>query len=160
MDQHDAVKSLLAGFVAGSLQAEENKRIRRHLDLCEGCSRDFAVLRRLAQAVQSLTEEVPGPECLVRITALARARRMEVLEHRRQAGLAAAAALFGWAMVIMALPLWQGLSGMLRGWSGWPISTGPLTAVALGALFSYLFLPGLWALLERYRVTNEEEGRR
>lgn len=160
MDQHDAVKSLLAGFVAGSLQAEENKRIRRHLDLCEGCSRDFAVLRRLAQAVQSLTEEVPGPECLVRITALARARRMEVLEHRRQTGLAAAAALFGWAMVIMALPLWQGLSGMLRGWSGWPISTGPLTAVALGALFSYLFLPGLWALLERYRVTNEEEGRR
>jgi hypothetical protein len=110
------------------------------------------------QAVQKLPEKAPSPECLARITALAKARRMQVLEHRRQAGLTAAAAIFGWAMVIMALPLWQGLAGMLGEWSGWPISAGPLTAVALGVFFSYLFLPGLWALLERYRVANDEEG--
>jgi hypothetical protein len=159
MDEHDAVQPLLAGFVAGTLQAEENERIRRHLDLCTGCSRDAFILRRLVQAVQRLPEEAPGPECLARISELARARRLEVLANRRQTGLAAAVALLGWAMVIMTLPLWQWLAGMMQVRSGWQMPAGPLTAFALGALLSYLFLPGLWVLLERCRVASYGERR-
>ena len=118
------------------------------------------ILRRLIRAVQRLPEDGPSPVCLDRIAALATNRRMEVLENRRQAGLTAAIALFGWTMVITTLPLWQRLAETARTWSGWQISTGPLTALALGSLLSYLFLPGLWALLERHRTTDYREGRR
>jgi len=160
MDEPDAVKSLLAGFVAGTLQADDSERIRRHLALCAGCSRDASILRRLVHEVQRLPEHVPGPESLARITALARARRMEVLERRRQARLTAAIALLGWVLVIASLPLWQWLAEAVRIWSGWPVTTGVLTAFSLGALLSYLFLPGLWALLDGGSATNYGEGRR
>ena len=159
MDEHDAVRSLLAGFIAGALQADDSERVRRHLDGCADCAQNAAVLQRLVQMVQRLPGDVPGPACLARITDVARAHRAKVLESRRQAGLTVAVALLGWVMAAMTLPLWQWLAGVMRVWSGWKIPADPLAAFALGALLSCLFLPGIWAMLERVRVARNGEVR-
>jgi len=160
MSEHDAVRSLLADFVTGSLPAEEGERVRRHLDVCAYCSRNTAVLQRLVMAVQRLPAPVPAAECLVRVATLARDRRIQVIEGRQQTYLTAAVALLGWAMVIISLPLWQGLAEKVRIWSGWPVAAGFPIDLAIGALLSYLFLPALWVLLEGRRVIEYEEGRR
>jgi hypothetical protein len=159
MNEHDVLKSLLADLVAGSLNHEDQAGIRRHLDLCARCSLNARILRQVVQAAQRPQGDASGPKYLAHISELANAHRMKVIANRRQAAFAAAVSLLGWALVIMTLPLWQWLAGILRQWSGWQVFGGPLSAFALGALLSYLFVPGLWLLLEPYRVTRSEEGR-
>ena len=160
MNEHDAVKSLLAGFAAGTLAAEDQGRVRHHLTLCADCAMRSSFLQRLVPVVQNLPTPALNYASLLRIAALASAQRMEVIERRKQTFLIIAATLLGWMLVIISLPLWQWLAEWVKGWSGLPIAAGLPTAFVMSALLSYLFLPALWALLERRRtILDEEEPR-
>jgi anti-sigma factor RsiW len=160
MDEHNVVKIWLPDFAAGSLSAEEQERVRRHLARCADCSRDSALLQRLVPVFQNLPAPDVNQAVLVRIAAQAAARRMEVIERRRQTFLIIAAALLGWTLVVVSLPLWRWLIEWASAWSGLPINAGLPTAFVLSALFSYLYLPAIWVLLERRRIILEEEEQR
>lgn len=157
MSEHDVVKSMLVDFAAGTLSTEVQAHVRRHLAICADCARQSASLERLAPVIQNLPAPALNRATLVRIAGLAAARRKEVIECRRQTFLIIAAALLGWMLVFISLPLWQWLAEWVKGWSGLPIAAGLPTAFVMSALLSYLFLPAIWALMERRRIILEEE---
>lgn len=160
MNDHDAVKSMLVDFAAGTLPTDHHGRVRSHLALCAECTRDSAFLQRIVPIVRNLPAPEMNRASLLRIAGLAAARRIEVIERRRRTLLIIAAALLGWMLVIISLPLWQWLAERASAWSGMQLTAGPPTAFALSALLSYMFLPALWALMEQRRATMDGEESR
>jgi anti-sigma factor RsiW len=160
MIDHERARELALGLLAGTLSATDEALLRAHLDRCAECSCRLEVWRRLVGAVKSDPESSLSPAALARITRLAQARREQVLRDRRQAWLTATAAILGWLLVLTSIPIWQFAADEFRAWAGWPGATGPIAALVVGALLSYMFVPGLAPLLTRRRRTAAGGGRR
>jgi predicted anti-sigma-YlaC factor YlaD len=151
MIDHEKARALLPRLMAGTLSENQETALLAHLKSCSDCSRRLESWQRLTGVLRERREPSLPPAAVARIAALARARRREVLEERRQLWPLVSMALFGWLLVLATLPLWQLAASGLRSLIGWPGSTGPAMAFLLGAILSYAFLPGLAPLLAGLR---------
>ena len=128
MDQHRLIFDQLADFVAEQLSDSNAARICVHLTECPTCSERSKELQGIMRALNQAPEVFVNPIVLRRITALAEARRAEVLERRQ---LHRWVALFAFSMgfcFLVSLPVLSKFSVVLGERWHWPSSW----AVAMG----------------------------
>jgi anti-sigma factor RsiW len=130
MDQHRLILDQLADFSAGQLSDSKAARVRAHLIQCPTCSERSRELQEITRALNQAPESFVNPIVLRRITALATARRIEVLERRR---LHRWVALFAFSMgfcFLVSLPVLSKFSVVLGERWHW----SPTLAIATGLI--------------------------
>lgn len=157
MNEHEVTQRNLAGLITGSLPGAEEIKAREHMAGCAECTRQLEHLFTLAKTMKRL----PHPELttaqLTRLTAMARARRQEVMEQRQHHWVLVALAIFGWVMFLSSLTLLGPLNHALQNQFGWsPLVTG-LTGLTLWGTFCWAIAFGLIPLLHLHRFTRKEK---
>jgi anti-sigma factor RsiW len=159
MDEHETTRENLTALAAGLLPDTGAKAARQHLFACAACRRELESCRRMLQNLADLPAAGPSPFRLARVTALAVARREELLAKRRNAVVLAGLAMISWLFFLASLPLLSALSHWLGAWLG----ISPLPALILGiALWwgSNFFIGlSLVPLLHEHETEWEEKRR-
>lgn len=128
MDEHEKTGKILMALAAGLLPLADEKAAREHLLQCAACTRELESCRRMIQGLTYLPAAAPSAFRLARITALAVARREEIVANRRNTVVLVGLAVFSWLFFLASLPLLSTLTHRLGAWLG--ISS--LLAFALG----------------------------
>lgn len=157
MNDHAVTQGNLAALIAGSLPDAEQIKARAHLAECAECTRQLEHLFTLANTVKRL----PHPELtnaqLTRFTALARARRQEVIERRQHRWVMAALAIYGWVMFLFSLALFSPLNHALEKQFGWPPLVSGLTSLILWGTSCWTIGFGLIPLLHLHKINRQEK---
>ena len=131
MDEHEKTRNNLMALAAGLLPLADEKAARGHLARCAVCTRELENCRRTIQGLAGLPAGAPSSFRLARITALAVARREEIVADRRNAVVLGGLAVLSWLFFLASLPLLSTLSHWLGVWLG----ISPLLALTLGIGF-------------------------
>jgi hypothetical protein len=157
MDEHEKTRKNLMALAAGLLPLADEKVGREHLARCAVCTRELESCRRTIQGLAGLPAGSPSSFRLARITALAVARREEIVTDRRNAVVLGGLAVFSWLFFLASLPLLSTLSHRLGLWLG----ISPLLALTLGIAFwwgSNFFIGlSLVPLLHEHGTESEEK---
>jgi anti-sigma factor RsiW len=157
MNDHEVTQRNLSALIAGSLPDADEIKAREHLAKCPECTRRLDGLFTLANSVKTL----PHPELsnmqLARLTALARARRHEVMERRQHRWVMATLAIYGWVMFLFSLALFSPLNHALEKQFGWPPLVTGLTSLILWGTFCWTIGFGLVPLLHLHKVNRQEK---
>jgi anti-sigma factor RsiW len=130
MNEHEAVRNLLALAVSGALDPQEQLRVERHTHECAACREEMETWTVLAGGVRSMPQPA-APEYLAERTQQKVLGERKMRAERRHTGLLLAAlSLFGWSV---SLAFWL----LLR------VSMGDSMVI----LQVDLLRPDLWALL-------------
>jgi anti-sigma factor RsiW len=130
MNEHEAVRNLLALAVSGALDPHEQLRVERHIHECAACREEMETWTVFAGGLGNMPQPAV-PEYLAERTQQKVLWEREVRAERRRTGLILAAlSLFGWSV---SLALWL----LLR------VSMGDSMVI----LQVDLLRPDLWALL-------------
>jgi len=118
---HDEIENLLAAFVLGATDPEEDALVREHLEGCSTCTSTVQRLRRALGAVPLAAEVVTPPERLRRqiLAAAGGSRQSEVAPPRK-------------ARVLRLRPPRPGLRPASGGWRS-AVAAAAIVAFALGA---------------------------
>ena len=157
MTEHEVTQRNLAALIAGLLPSAEETRARAHMAACAECHRQLEGLITLAKTVKRLRNPELTTAQLARLTALARARRQEVMEQRQHHWVLVALAIFGWMLFLSSLALLGPMNHALQNQFGWsPLVTG-LTGLTLWGTFCWAIAFGLIPLLHLHRFTRQEK---
>ncbi len=131
MTEHESVREMLALAAAGVLDAGEVRRIEQHARMCEACRAELEAWAAYTQGLRRLPQP-PAPEGLLeRTSARILQERTAAADHRHQALLLGALAIFGW---MSSLAFWvlvrETTGGVLNGWAWWSASTALSWATA------------------------------
>jgi len=155
MRDHETARAMLPALLAGGLGAEEEERLRAHLEECPACARELEAAERLVRAMRDLPAPALAPAGMERIVTLAQERRAEVLRRRREVPLLIGFAVFSWVLVIAGVPLWRMAGDWVHHLLGWPGTMHMGTALLLAVIAGYLWLPLLLVLRPwRYEITE------
>lgn len=156
MSEHEEMRKNLAALAAGLLAPAAEEAVRAHLGACPACAREAETWRRLVGAMERLPAALPNPARLARLTALAQARRAELLERRWNRLVLTGLVLYGWALWVVALPLLP----VVVDWLAARLALPGFAVVILGLAFwwSFCWIIGLALLpLLRQREAALEE---
>jgi predicted anti-sigma-YlaC factor YlaD len=106
MTTHESIRGMLGLAAAGTLNAEEMRRVEQHTQECEDCRRELDVLGLYAQGMRQLPQPVIPQDLLMRTQARI-LREREIAGDRRRdlvllgglAGLSFASSIATWAVV-------------------------------------------------------------
>jgi anti-sigma factor RsiW len=125
MNDHESIRAWLPMAAAGTLDAEEQRRLDRHIEECPDCRRELEIWSAYTQGLQRL----PQPTAPARLMERTRARILEeraATANRRWDDLMAAAlALFAWTV---GLSFWL----LMRVFSGGELVVMGMNLVRLG----------------------------
>jgi anti-sigma factor RsiW len=158
MDEHEKTRKNLLELVAGSLPRAEEEAVRAHLGRCAACEREAEAWQCLVQDLQRLPAAMPAAVRLARITALAAARRAEVVARQRNTKVLVALALFSFLLFVAIVRLLSALTGRLGGCLD--LSPALAFTLALAAWWGWSLLAGLGLVpLLREHRTDWKENR-
>ena len=130
MNEHEAVRSLLALAVSGALDPQEHLRVERHIHECAACRQEMETWTLFASGLGNMPQPA-APEYLAERTEQKVLWEREMRAERRHTGMILAAlSLFGWSV---SLALWL----LLR----------VLMGDSMVILQMDVLRPDLWALL-------------
>jgi anti-sigma factor RsiW len=125
--------ALLAGSAAGTLEAEEERRVREHVQGCAACAAHLGELAELAASFAALPFPAPPPDLAERTRWLLEAEQARRADRRQAAVLAALAGVSGWVLTLSGLYLWRLFSsGVEWVWLAW-YALPPMVAVPAAA---------------------------
>ncbi|MDA2914316.1 zf-HC2 domain-containing protein [Acidobacteriia bacterium AH_259_A11_L15] len=157
MNEHEKTRRNLAALAAGTLPADEEARLRAHLAACPDCARQEQVWGGLLKAFARVPETTPTPARLARITALAQARREEVLAARWQKIVMTGLAVLGWAWFALVWPALWAARDWLVDWLALPPTTGTVLTMILWWLLSLTIGLALLPLLRQWETEWKEK---
>jgi anti-sigma factor RsiW len=146
MDEHAEIRELLTLAAAGTLDADEQRRVEDHLRQCSDCHAELAAWQRLTGALEAL----PTPQAPLGLMERTR-RQMEKraaakAEHRWNRRALVWLTVFAWISTVLTWPLFQLLAGRLGGvldlssrgvtqvWIGYMVVSWMTAAVVAGLL--------------------------
>jgi predicted anti-sigma-YlaC factor YlaD len=123
--EHDEIRELLALAAAGALEAEEQGRVDRHVQVCPECATEAEDWEILARGLRRLPTPQPSLGVVERTRMRAEARMAEEAEYRWQRGVLIFLTVFAWVLTILSWPVVRLLSaglidllypGVTQGW--------------------------------------------
>jgi anti-sigma factor RsiW len=105
MNEHDAVRSLLALAAAGALDNEEQARVSRHTAACSSCRQELEAWGGYAAGMRRLGQPHAPAWLAERTHARILRQRSDAAERRRRATTLVALSLFAWSV---SLATWLG----------------------------------------------------
>jgi predicted anti-sigma-YlaC factor YlaD len=115
MNNHEAIRKLLALLSAGALDEREEQRVTLHLRTCAECSAEFDRWNLLTGGLRGIPTPQPSPLLVQRARARAEARISEEAEYRWSRSVMAFLLLFAWVLTLLSWPLVRLVSGGLLG---------------------------------------------
>jgi anti-sigma factor RsiW len=131
-NEHDHVRELLPLAAAGALDAAEEARLAKHVDLCADCSDNLSRWQQIQADLRRLPTPHAPPSLVERTIALAQTRITEESDSRAQHRIVGLVIAFSWAFVVISWPLAQLLAhgwislfgfGFERGWENFAVFT-------------------------------------
>ncbi len=150
------VLELLPDLVAGHLTAKDANPVHDHLRVCALCANRLNELRSLTNGLRTLPAGSLDPSRLIRIAALARAKRVEVLDRRQQHWLATLILLSTGLFYFLSVVILSKISEWLSTW--WHCSPGwALMAGVIGwGVFCWMMSLSLVPILKTPKVNGKE----
>jgi len=123
MNEHNEIRDLLTLAAAGALNAEEQRRVEKHLRECPACKAEFDSWQQLTSALSKLpTPEAPAG--LVERTRRQLINQAAVQKERRWNHLVMGCLiLFGWALTFLSWPALQVVGDKAAQWLDIPLTT-------------------------------------
>lgn len=115
MNDHDAIRQMLALAAAGALEPSEERRVAAHIQSCAGCAAELEEWQVIAGGLRRLPTPQPPASLVERARARAEARLAEEAEYRFHRGVMIFLVFFAWALTLMSWPLVRLVSGGLLG---------------------------------------------
>jgi anti-sigma factor RsiW len=115
MNDHDAIRRMLALAAAGALEPDEERRVAAHVQSCASCAAELEEWQIVAGGLRRLPTPQPPASLVERARARAEARLAEEAEYRLHRGVMVFLVFFAWALTLMSWPLVRLVSGGLLG---------------------------------------------
>jgi len=130
MNEHTEIRDLLTLAAAGALNADEQRRVEKHLRECPACRAEFDSWQQLTSALSKLpTPEAPAG--MVERTRRQLINQAAVQKERRWNHLVMGCLiLFGWALTFLSWPVLQVVGDKLASWLNIPFTTVTLILIA------------------------------
>jgi anti-sigma factor RsiW len=115
MNDHDAIRKMLALAAADGLDSSEEERVAAHVQSCSACAAELEEWRVVTGGLRRLPTPQPPASLVERARARAAARIAEEAVYRLHRNVMAFLVFFAWALTLMSWPLVRLVSGGLLG---------------------------------------------